>query len=281
MDEIINLFTKEHGSYKQVFKLHTILFFLVVLIIITKLDLFNKSVFALLALMFTLYVTELFVRVTKDELSDSNKIIRIKLESLQAKIYQYVRYKVDTSSVGGERASSKDLQLLYQKNNLDALYIDANMIEFLYSIIKLYDYNPSEFYLLVKGTNNVLKLRHDIERFYESENKYPENVHEMLQIAVDIKVNCMNNVQNFIYNVPKMDVMYKYVDSIIEVYTVLINKNIKKIHSYSIAHIKSNGVNTSTIFTDINTTKPYDSLSNHSLIPGKLQNKHSLIDLYV
>lgn len=282
MDEIINLFTKEHGVYKQIFKFNTILFFSIILVILTKFNFFNnQSIFLILAFIFTLFLTNLFVKVNQNDLADNNKIIYFKLESLQDKIYEFIQYKINISTTGNQKLSSKDIQLLYQKNKLDSLYIDANMIDFLYSIIKLYDYNQNEYYLLLKGTNNILKLRREIEQFKSSNSEYPENIHEMLQIAMQLKVNCMNNIQNFIYSVPKTNKMYKYVDNIIQTYNILITKNIKIIHKYHIDYIQQSGINIDTIFIDIDSTRPFDSNLNHSIIPGKVQNKHSLIDLYV
>ena len=200
---------------------------------------------------------------------------------MQSKVYQYVKYKIATSSTSGQKLSQGEIQVLYEKNKLDALYIDANMIMFLHSILKLYEYNPQEFYLLLKGTNNILKLRYDIERFYSAEGEYPENIHEMLQIALHLKSNSMNNLQNFIYTVPKQKQMYTYVDNVIETYNILITRNIKVMHTYHLDYIKKNGINSNTIFIDINSSKPFDSMANRSVIPSKEGLKHSLIDLYV
>ena len=281
MDDITNLFIKEHGVYKDIFKFNVIIFFLILVFCFTKINLFNNySIFILIAIIFAIYLTNLYVKINQDNLSDNNKIISFKLDSLQNKIYEYIQYKITTSSVGTLKLSQNDINELYKKNKLDSLYIDANMIVFLYSIIKLYDYNPSEFYLLLKGTNNILKLRNDIEKFYESENNYPENIHEMLETAIQLKSNCMNNLQNFIYTVPKTHKMYTYIDNVIVTYNILITKNIKTIHNYHLKYIKKNGINSSTIFIDINASKEFDSLSNHSVIPGKHGLKHQFIDLY-
>lgn len=280
MDEVINLFTKEHGVYKKMFKFQVILFFVIMLFILTKLNLFSNSIYILIAMIFTLYITNLYVRMNQSDLSDNNKIIYLRLETLQSKVYQYVKYKISTSSNSGQKLSNGEIQNIYDKNKLDALYIDANMIVFLHSILPLYEYNPQEFYLLLKGTNNIIKLRHDIERFYKAEGKYPENIHEMLQIALQLKSNCMNNLQNFIYTVPKQNKMYTYIDNVLVTYNILISRNIKKMHNYHLNYIKTNGINSNTIFIDIDTSKPFDPLTNRSVIPSKEGLKHSLIDLY-
>jgi hypothetical protein len=231
--------------------------------------------------MLAIYVTNMYVKINQNDLSDKNKIIHLKLDSLQSKVYQHVKYKIAKSSTSSQKLSQGDIQTLYEKNVLDALYIDANMITFLHSILKLYEYNPEEFYLLLKGTNNILKLRYDIERFYSAEGKYPENIHEMLQIALQLKSNSMNNLQNFIYTVPKQRQMYTYIDNVVETYNILITRNIKKIHNYHLDYIKRNGINSNTIFIDIDSSKPFDAMTNKSVIPSKEGLKHSLIDLYV
>jgi hypothetical protein len=281
MDDIVNLFTKEHGVYKQMFKFNVIILFVILLFVLTKLDIFGNSIYILIAVIFALYITNMYVKTNQNDLSDNNKIIHLKLEGIQSKVYEYVNYKIATATSGGLKLPPADAQKLYEKNKLDALYIDANMIVFLHSILKLYDYNPQEYYLLVKGTNNILKLKHDIERFYEAEGEYPENIHEILQIALQLKSNCMNNLQNFIYTVPKQNKMYTYVDNVIMTYNVLITRNIKQMHNYHVDYIRKNGIDINTTFIDINSSKPFDPLINRSLIPGKEGLKHSLIDLYV
>lgn len=276
MDDIINLFTKEHGIYNEIFKFRVIIFFIVVLLIFTKIQLTGKSVFVLLSLVLSIYLSNLYVKVNKNELDDTNKLIYFKLQSLQSKTYEYIQYKIKNNL--GQKIN---IDLLYSKNKLDALYIDSNLIVFLYSIIKLSDYNPNEFYLLLKGTNNILKLKNEIEKYFDSNNNYPQNISEMLQNIINLKVNCINNIQNFIYTVPKTNIMYKYIDSIIVEYSVLITKNIKVIHKYHLDYIKQNGINNTTVFVNINSTKGFDSISNYSVIPGKKQNEHKLIDLYI
>jgi len=280
MDNIINLFTKEHGLYKQMFKAEVIVIFIIIVILLTKLNILGNSVYVLIAIIIALYLTNIYVKIKQDDLNDSNKLIYFKLESLQSKVYDYIKYKISTSSINNQHMSHNDIKTLYEKNKLDALYIDANMIIFLYSIIKLYEYNLNEFYLLLKGTNNILKLRNDIEKLYEAESKYPENIHEMLEIAIQLKSNCLNNLQNFIYTVPKINVMYNYIDNIIISYNNLITENIKKIHTYHLDYIKQNGINSDTVFINIDGPKFFDNSTNYSVIPQK-NNKHSLIDLYV
>ena len=101
MDDITNLFIKEHGVYKDIFKFNVIIFFLILVFCFTKINLFNNySIFILIAIIFAIYLTNLYVKINQDNLSDNNKIISFKLDSLQNKIYEYIQYKITTSSVG-------------------------------------------------------------------------------------------------------------------------------------------------------------------------------------
>lgn len=277
MDDIINLFRKEHSIYNKTFQFHVILFFLVVLLFLTRLKLSGKSTFILVSLIFALYLSNIYVKVNQDDLKDNNKLTYFKLQSLQIKVNDYLQYKIKQSS----NSKRDNIQLMYEKNKLDSIYIDSNLIIFLYSIIKLSEYNLSEFYLLLKGTNNILKLKDEIEKYYESNKNYPQNISEMLQIAINLKINCLNNLQNFIYSVPKTNVMYKYIDNSIIEYNILITKNIKMMYKYHLDYIKINGINNTTVFVNINSTKGFDIISNYSVIPGKKENIHKLIDLYV
>lgn len=279
MDDIIKLFTKNHGIYNTVLKFRTIVFFIIVLILITKTEIINKSTFLLVCIVFSLYLSNLYVNINNDDLNDNNKLIYFKLQSLQTKTNDYLHYKINQNQTN--KISKKQFDFIYESNKLDSFYIDSNLIVFLYSIIKISEYNQFEFYLLLKGTNNILKLKNEIEKYYDSNQNYPKNINEMLQTSISLKTNCINNLQNFIYSIPKTGIMYKYLDNIILEYTILITRNIKIMHKYHLDYIKLNGVNNTTLFIDINSTKGYDGLSNHSIIPGKKQNLHKLIELYV
>ena len=130
--------------------------------------------------------------------------------------------------------------------------MNSNLIEFLYSITSLYDYNPNEFHLLIIGTNNILKLQLEIEQMISEGGPFPENIQEMLQTAIQLRTNCMNNIQNFIYSVPKIKVMYNFIDTVSNTYYSLISKHLTQINAYYKLNIKQNGINSMTTFININ-----------------------------
>lgn len=280
--DIIDLFTKEHGIFQQYFKFEVVLFFIFIIVIFGKF--FGDNYMPIIILIvFGLYITNLYVKVNNTSVNDNNKQTLIKLDTLQQTVYLFIQYKVDLEMNSNTSINQDDKQKLFEKNKLDSLYIDSNLVEFLYSIIKLSDYNQFEFYMLLKGTNNILKIKNEIEKFYESNRDYPENINEMFETALQLKTNCMNNIQNFIYKVPKINVMYKYIDSTLEAYNILINKNIKEMHNYHRDYIRKHGINTRTSFYNLDFAKDFNEADNHAIIPSKSSNgsNQKLIDLYV
>lgn len=274
MDELVNLFTKEHGYYKRRLQFNVVIIIFVIIILFSKIFKNNSNIIILLS--FSLFLANIFVKSKSTVVNDVNEKIFYKLQSLQEKTFSHINYKIKLTK---KINTTQDLQRIYEKNTLDSLYIDSNLIDFLYSVITLYDYNPEEFFLLLKGVNNILKLRKSIEDYQPN---IPQNIAEMLETAIQLKVNVLNNFQNFIYTIPKINKMNKYLNTSIVELNKLLTNNINIIHNYSTEYIKINGINNMTKFTSVNETKPFDQLSNYSLVPTQnSQNQSKLIDLYV
>lgn len=269
MDELVNLFKNENGYYKRRLQFNVILIFVIIVILFSRI--FNPNIIILL--FFALFISNMFVKSTNNTNNDVNEKIFYKLQSLQEKTFNYINNQIKLKK---KKNNKEDLEKIYKANILDSLYIDSNLIDFLYSIITLYDYNPEEFYLLLKGINNILKLRKEIEEYSPN---VPQNIAEMLETGIQLKVNCLNNFQNFIYTIPKINKMNKYLNESISQLDVLLNNNISVIHNYNTNYIKKNGINNMTKFVEINKTKPFDQFSNYAIIPT--QNSFKLIDLYV
>lgn len=308
MDNLINLFTNEHGQFQNNFKIQVILLFLFILIIFSKIwGSNNTGIFVILAISFSLYISNIYVKVNtiqNNDLDDHNKQTFIKLNTLQSKVYTYIRNQILEATGNGLKLSKNDQIVLLNKNKLESLYIDSTLIHFFYSILPLYDYNPGEFYLLLKGTNNILKLQKEIQDYYISnkdnqqenlfiqkipsfrtdpipkiEPKFLENLSEMFEIAIHLKTECLNSLQNIIYSVPKTNKMYTYIDNVIQRYTILINRHLDIFQKYNNDSIKFTGITNRTKFINYKHTKGYDRFVNHPIIPSK---EHSnLIQLYV
>ena len=304
MDNLINLFINEHGQYKNNFKIQVILLFIFVLIVFYKIN-FNTGIYVILAISFSLYISNIYVKVNttqNNDLDDDNKKTFIKLNTLQSKVYTHIHNQIILANVSGLILSKNDQIALFNKNKLDSLYIDSTLIHFFYSILPLYEYNSNEFYLLLKGTNNILKLQKEIQDYYLSnkdntqqysqklpsfrtdplpkiESKFLENLSEMFEIAIQLKTESLNSLQNIIYSVPKTTKMYTYIDNAIQRYTILINRHLDIFQKYNNDSIQFTGITNKTKFINYKHTKGFDRSVNHPIIPTKEPN--NLIQLYV
>jgi hypothetical protein len=273
--QIQQLFLQDHGSFSKDLQFKTIVIFTAVLIFFTHF--FDKSYgFVIILLLFALYIANIFVTITNDKTNDFNNITMVKLQRLQSKTNQHITNKIRLiQNTNTNNIPSNQLQQLYKQNELDSLYIDANMIHFLHSIIDIYDYNPDLFFSLLKGTNNILKIKKDIDRYYESNGEYPENTSELFESCLEIRSNTINNLHNFIYTVPKINKMYNYINLSIERYNILISRVTDSIHESYKHNIKLRGINTMTKFISYDITKPFDPIKNQNT------NNIKLVQFYI
>jgi hypothetical protein len=279
-EEIRDLFLIEHGSFVKFLQFKTLIIVIVILVFFNTF--FEKSYgFVIILLVFAIYIANQYVIVKNNKTEDFNRITMMKLSSLQKKSLDYItdRIRLMNSQVSKTGSlSQRDIDELYKRHELSSLYIDANLIHFLFSVIKLYDYNPGEYYALLQGTNNILKIKSDIDTFYESNGEYPENTSELFQSALELKQKTINNMHNFIYNVPKMNIMYNYINDSIERYTILISRVTDDIYTSYKKALNQKGINSSTRFVNYNTTKHFDEMDNYSTIPTT---ESKLINFYI
>ena len=276
--EIRDLFVTEHGSFSKILQFKTLL--IIIAIIVFFNTFFEKSYgFVIILIAFAIYIADNYVIIQNDKTKDFNRITMVKLNSLQNKSMEYIDSQVNLMlNSNSNKISKSEIDKIYKRHILDCLYIDANLINFLFSIIKLYDYNPGEYYSLLQGTNNILRIKKDIDIFYKSNGVYPENTSELFQGVLELKQKSINNMHNFIYTVPKMGIMYNYINDSINRYTVLISRITDSIHGSYQKNIKQRGINSTTKFVTYNTTKDFDAMDNHSVIPNS---KQKLVSFYV
>lgn len=273
MDPLLNLFSSS-SIYSKNLQFQVI--FLAVLISLFLFIYTPKTYgFVILLLALLYFISINYIQFKTSKVEDFNKITMLKLQTLQDISNKYI---LSLSKLGYKQSV---INSLLAKNKLDSLYLDANLISFLYSLIDLNKFNDKEFFNLLKNTNNVLKIRSQIEDYInQNTGETPENIAEMLQTALYHKTNGINNVHNFIYSVPKINKMFKYIEDSIDRYTVLISRNTDIINSYYQYFLKNTKINTMTKFVSYNNTKPFDVFENHSLNVSKKQ-KSKLIDFYV
>jgi hypothetical protein len=266
MDPVINLFYNESGSYAKNLQFE-------VLILITFITAFlfiyapKTYGFVILLLALLYFISNNYINLQTSKFDDFNKITMTKLQSLQDISNKYIL------SLGKLGYKPKIVNNLLNNNKLDSLYLDANLISFLYSIIDLNSFNSKEFFFLLENTNNILKIRRQIEDYINANNgKTPENIAQMFESAINLKTKAINNVHNFIYSVPKINKMFQYIEDIIDRYSVLISRNTDIINSYYQYHLKNTKINTMTKFVSYNETKPFNIHENYPIHVTKNKN---------
>lgn len=270
MDNLQNLFTKQHGSFFKSLQFNTIVVFLIVVFFFTY-YFKNSYGFVIILIVFALFVSNSYVNVETEKVSDFNEITLAKLQKLQNFINSVLENKLRL--LNKKMLTPREKQKLYRSNVLDSLYIDANIIHFLESILPMAKYNETQFLLILNGTNNILKIKKEIDTYYNSNKTYPENTSELFQTANNLKINVINDIHEFIYTIPKNQTMRNYLRDIIDRYSVLIGRVTDSIHRSYKNNIKQRGINASTNFVSYDQTKPFDELSNHPTIPELNNNK--------
>jgi len=270
---IQQLFLDKHGSYYRILQFESISIFVIILIFFTYF--FSKNYgFIIILISFALYLSDSFIKVKNNNVENFNEITMVKLQTLKELSNKYIDTKMKLiRNSNPQNMTSLEIKRIYDANNLDALYIDANIIHFLHSIKALSDYNLNEFFELLKGTNSILKIKRDIDEYYEANSYYPDNTSELFEAALEFRKNIINNMHNFIYTIPKINKMYKYLSSSTERFGVLISRITDSINLAYKKNIELKGISSNTKFVIYNTTKPNDYKENYSTIPGKRDSK--------
>lgn len=277
---IVDLFTNEHGIYARTLQFEVIVLALLVTFCITYFFPSNYA-FIIILFVFVMWIVQTYLSIKNTGISDYNKLTMLKLNKIQQAVNKSIQQKL--ARVNTQHPNTKlnvtHYSGLFEKNKLDFLYLDANMIKFIYTLLPLHNWNPEEFYLFVKGINNILKLKGQIEEYYSENQEYPQNTSEMFEAAIHLKTNTLNNLHNFIYTVPASNEMYTYIEKVLGRYNILITRNLDIINTYYMDNIKKNGIQNSTKFVNFGNSKHFDEIDNHTLIPQK--NTHKLIQFYV
>jgi hypothetical protein len=256
----MDIFRPSSEHFTKTIQFESLLIF-VIIIGILKIFYNGNYINIISLLIFSFYLTKVYYNDRVSLVENTNGMIKRKLKNIQNKIDSYITKKIKIKKV----TNTKDITSIHDKNQMTSLYIDANMIVFLESIIEMYEYNPDTYYKLIKGTNNILKIRLDIETYLQTNNEYIYGIQNQVDIANNLKVNCIGDIHNFIYSIPKMPKMRKYVNNIITRYQELISYNTNLIEKYSNDNIRVNGINNETKFVYQMSAKPQNTHSYFNL----------------
>lgn len=245
MDSLYRLFFKEDISKNRRIKFNVILIIFTI-IVLSNIYFKYNYISIIILLVFSLWIANYYVSYENENLDDFNRSTMAKLGNIQKKIDNFIIYKIRLLMKTG--AKGLDYKKMYEKSKLNSLYMDANMINFLYSVIQLSDWNAELYYKLVIGTNKILDILREIEYVYEVNEDYPENIAEMLEIVMEMRLKMINTMHDFVYTMPKSNRTNKYLYDICERYRILITRDTDKIHSYYKEAIKKRGINNMTKF---------------------------------
>lgn len=275
---ILKLFINDHGIYARTMQFEVIIIALFTTYCITYFFPHNYA-FVIVLFVFVMSIVQTYLNVKNTGVDDYNKITMLKLNKIQEAVNNGIQQKLKRVSNTKQKLSQSIVSQVFERNKLDSLYLDANMIHFVHSLLPLNQWNPEEFYLFVKGINNILKLRGQIEEYYNQNNEYPVNTSEMFESAIHLKTNTLNNLHNFIYAVPTTNTMYNYIEKVLDRYKILISRNLDIINTYYKDNIKNRGIQNTTNYVNYGMTKHFDNIDNHTLVPGK--NSQQLVQFYV
>lgn len=252
--DIKSLFSEKQTTYIKHLQFKTIVIIVLIGFFLTTVYPKNYG-FVILLLLFLYLLGNEYVNFTYRQTDEQNKQIHFRLLSLQRIIDKYIVEEIK------KRRSQVDRKEVLQRYRLHSLYTDSDLINFLYDIRYFAERNPQEFYLLVKGTNNILFLKKQIEDYYEANGNYQENIIELVEIADDLRSRCTNNIHNFIYTVHKANKFYNYHQIVTERYMLLVNRHFDRLYDYIKIHQYQTGTNTNSklhIYNIGNATKPFD-----------------------
>jgi hypothetical protein len=209
---ITNLLINSQGDYyikKRLFEIFVI--FTLIMVFFEKFSLIFLATFA-----FSIYVINLYIDY-------DDKIQNNKNEQLLNKLVNIQNIVNNTDTSFGIDENFKFSENIDTTSNL---YIDSSMIEFLDSILWMYDYNPKLFYRFMLGLNNILKFRIEVENFYKIHEKTPPNINEMVNTCIDLKFKTINNLKSFVHVLPSTKEMTWNLNDIVLHYHQLMDKNI-------------------------------------------------------
>jgi hypothetical protein len=180
-----------------------------------------------------MWIADTFVTLKNKSLNDFNDETLVKLQKIQETMDGYIDYVVSKRKLiitdsGRERWK--------EEYTLEYLYTSVDLIHYFYDILPFYEYNPDAFFKLLKGTNNILKLKKQSDDYYRSTKRHIAGIADFISISMDIKLNCMNILHDFVYTMPKIPEMFEYHNVIIDKYNRIMTH---VINDFYISYTKS------------------------------------------
>jgi hypothetical protein len=149
---------------------------------------------------------------------------------------------------------------LYSKKYLSYFYIDPILVDFLYSIKELVNYNSQNYGQVLLNCNNILTIRNDTKLGLE-------NIEQNYQNANFEKKKALNSLESIIISLPMNNIFDKKLENAVSILQEILDKHL----NYILKFIKIKQLDKNYSINDI----PLDLLKSDSLI-----NPHNTKDDY-
>jgi hypothetical protein len=201
--------------------------------------------------MFSLFMAYIYLNYSTNFLDDNNRLITYKLNYIQSLVYDHITYKFivfkNQGSAGLNQSSllqNLDFERIYRDSYLDALYLDSDLIEFLYLNKHLYDKNQEGFVYFVLSTNSFMRVLKELK---DKDHSLPDNTQSLIQVALDKYTNALEFLKSFIFNIESGSMAMKQLNDTINNYIELMYFNVLQLENFNLLFIKEYGINNSTI----------------------------------
>lgn len=211
----------------------------------------NTTTGFIILFLFTLFVSYIYLNYSTNFLDDNNRLLTYKLNYVQKLVYDHVTYKFklfkNQSNAGFNQSNilqNLDFEKLYKDCYLDSLYLDADLIEFLYLNKNLYEKNQEGYVYFILSTNSFMRVLKELK---DKNHSLLDNTQDLIQVALDKYSNAIEILKTFIFNIESGSMAMKQLNDVINNYIELMYFNVLQLENFNLLFIKQYGINNSTV----------------------------------
>ena len=204
-----------------------------------------QAVQFIVILVFGIWIAETFITLKKRNITNFNEETLYKLQEIQKKMDEYIDYIILKRKL---KITDEGRQEWKNEYSIEYLYTSVDLIHFIYDILPFYEFNPDAFFKFVKGNNNILMLKRQSDDYFKANKKYLQGIADFVNISLNIKMNCMNILHDFVYTMPKIPEMFEYHNVIINKYDKIITEIINDFYDSYKNSTMTNDININTKF---------------------------------
>jgi hypothetical protein len=189
---------------------------------------------------------------------DLNETIHFRLNLIQSQMYEYVDEQMrkirfsDTRKFLTKEVYTANLSRV----RLSHLYTDIHLINYIYDLLFLYEYNEDSFASMVMAVNGILRIRSELEMYYSANGYLPENTAYQVESAQELMKKALNFAHTFVYKLPKSNDISSITAKIIKKMHILTKKHVTEIKRIAVKRNIQEGINRNTKFTELRDSLP-------------------------